>query len=51
MLILENATLKVSILDPVDDVNRLGARYCSGGYIFQVQATGLRVTVHVPGAP
>jgi hypothetical protein len=37
MLLLENDTLKASVLDPVVDTERLGTRYCSGGYIFQVE--------------
>lgn len=36
MLTLENDQLILQILDPRDDVERLGARYCAGGYIFQV---------------
>jgi hypothetical protein len=36
MLSLNNAFLNVAILDPVADRERFGARYCTGGYIFQV---------------
>lgn len=36
MLSLNNAHLLVSVLDPVEDQSRFGARYCTGGYIFQI---------------
>jgi len=36
MLTLRSAQLEVAILDPVRDQIRLGARYCTGGYIYQV---------------
>ncbi len=36
MLSLSNAHLLVAILDPVADQARFGARYCTGGYIFQI---------------
>lgn len=36
MLTLENDELEVSLLDPRADVARLGARYVSGGYVYQV---------------
>ena len=36
MLTLNNAQLTVSVLDPVADRGRFGARYCTGGYVFQV---------------
>jgi hypothetical protein len=36
MLALKNEQLDVSILDPIADADRLGTRYCTAGFIFQV---------------
>lgn len=36
MFTLRNEELTVEILDPVDDQDRFGTRYCTGGYIFQI---------------
>lgn len=36
MLTLNNSYLTVAVLDPANDLARFGARYCTGGYIFQV---------------
>ena len=36
MFSIKNDSLEVQILDPVTDKDRLGIRYCTGGYIFQV---------------
>jgi len=36
MHILSNSELTVMVLDPRADVARLGSRYCTGGYIWQV---------------
>jgi hypothetical protein len=37
MFKLESSQLSADILDPVEDNNLLGSRYCMGGYIFQVK--------------
>ncbi|OKL48373.1 hypothetical protein BSR28_01330 [Boudabousia liubingyangii] len=36
MLILKNEYLKVELLDPNNDQDLLGTRYCAGGYVYQV---------------
>lgn len=36
MLILDNADLRVELIDPAADQARLGPRYCWGGYIWQI---------------
>lgn len=36
MLRLANAELSIELLDPVDDRERLGPRFCGGGFIWQV---------------
>ena len=37
MIELRNSDLSVSVLEPARDTARLGARYCSGGYVWQVR--------------
>jgi hypothetical protein len=39
MYTLKNNALEVAILDPIADQERFGTRYCTGGYIFQVEDT------------
>jgi hypothetical protein len=36
MLTLEGEDLSVTLLSPEADLGRLGSRYCSGGYVYQV---------------
>ena len=36
VLTLNNSSLTVELVDPRQDAHLLGARYCHGGYIFQV---------------
>ena len=40
MYTLTNEALEVSLLDPVADQARFGPRYCTGGYIFQIEEIG-----------
>jgi hypothetical protein len=36
MFLLTNDSLTVQVLDPIADRERLGTRYCTAGYIFQI---------------
>ena len=51
MLSLSNDQLEVAILDPVQDQSRLGARYCAGGYVYQVTDRRLGDLLSGPGFP
>jgi hypothetical protein len=37
MYLLKNSSLQVYILDPIADQSLLGWRFCSGGYVYQVE--------------
>lgn len=51
MLSLSNDQIDVSILEPVADRSRLGSRYCTGGYIYEVSDRRLGVITSGPGYP
>lgn len=51
MLPLENPHLRIELLDPVADANRQGARYCWGGYIWQVHDARLGPLLAGPEFP
>ena len=40
MLTIRNDELTLTILDPIADRERFGPRYCTGGYIFQIEDSG-----------
>ena len=51
MLTLKNESLTVSVLDPVADSGRLGTRYCTGGFIFQIEDAARGILLSGPTFP
>jgi hypothetical protein len=51
VLTLANGGLRVEVLDPRADVERLGARYCAGGYVWQVHDERLGALLSGPCFP
>src|SRR3990167_3012019 len=51
MLTLSNDELAISMLDPIADQSRLGSRFCSGGYIYQIKDHKLGNLLSGPSFP
>jgi hypothetical protein len=51
MFILKNKYISVQVINPVEDKKLLGPRYCTGGYIFQVQDNVLGSLLSGPRFP
>ncbi len=51
MYTLRNDDLEIAILDPVADRERLGTRYCTGGYIFSISDAKLGDLMSGPTYP
>ncbi len=51
MIELANESLTVEVLDPVADQGRLGTRYCTGGFIFQVRDASRGILLSGPTFP
>jgi hypothetical protein len=37
VIFLNNSSLRVTVLDPLEDAPRLGPRFCTGGYVYQIE--------------
>jgi hypothetical protein len=51
MIYIKSGALLVSLLDPREDSGKLGPRYCTGGYIWQVQDAAGRSLLSGPYFP
>jgi hypothetical protein len=51
MLTLKNEFLNIAVLDPVADSDRLGTRYCTGGFIFQIEDAARGILLSGPTYP